>query len=1124
VAAIFAKAEASAVAFEAALTNVQNTANLTADQTTALSKTLERLALGTTSTAVDMANALSPIVGELQLLTGHVVSAADATSILSAAQNLWVVKSIPLTTATKNIVDLLRTYKLSTSDAASVSDALVQGADLLGINVAALATSFTRLQPKIAGSGLSMQQLLGIVVDMGPAVGTGARAMMQVGTVIHALIVPSKAAAKALDSIGVSLYDAKGNYIGAEAAIQKISVAYNKLGTQAQKTALLQSIFGAQAGMVATLIAGGAAGIDKATAELIANGTAAQKAALKMQDAQEQMAMLPKTIDDISTAIGMVLLPGLNRILSAIMPVVLGFGDWMTQNPELATTILAVAAGLGLLAAGLAFLGPVLAAVGTVIGLLLSPVILVGAGIAALVIILAGVPAVVGPFKDLFGSLVTDAKSLIGPLVDVGKAIFNLFTGKGNSAQVGAALGNLGGAVDKVLADIGPKLLKLGQALVAWIIPAAGQALVQLGILGGRIVNWLIAEAPLIASTLVGWAVAFVQWFAPLYLQYLQFLGKIATTVTGWIVDNAPQIAATFVGWGGAFVAWISPMIGKALAQLGVWAGKIVGWIKQQAPKFVATLVSWAGAFIGWLIPVTLQVLGALGDFASSVVDWLMSDGVPMLADAASSLFDTLAEWLPEVLPGALVSLATFAAAMLAGLAALAANVLLWIAKQVPKIIPKLALWGLAFVGWIAQRIPGLLTALGGLMAKILGWIAGQVGAIAGAVVGWGLAFVGWVAGAIGGLLSSLAGLIGQVLGWIVANGPSIAAQLLSWVVYFTGWLVTLPLYLLVLLGVALKSIVDWIIANGPQIATTFANWIPKAVQWVIDLITSLPGKLFGIIGAIGSWVTINGPSLASKFGTFAVKGLEWIATLIASIPSKLLGIMGSVATWVATNGAGMIRAFSGLAAKGVQWITDLITSLPGKLLGIVTAITTWVTTSGPSVVKALAGMGSNFVSGIINGLSGLPGALAKSIGDAFRKLDFWVGPFHITGSGITVSMPKISFPSISLPNFGLATGAWNLAHDAVATVHAGEMVVPAKMARDLRAALGAVGTMNSAPTLSTPASPSWGSAIGSAGGGDTVIHTHVMLDGRQITEVVDRHQGQRYLLSGSSRYRATGN
>src|ERR1035437_6834227 len=509
IAGFFAMAEKAAAAFQSALTNVQNTANLTDAQTKALGKTLTVLAIGTTSSAVDMANALAPIAGEFQLITGHAINAADATSLLTAAQNLYVDKSVDLTAGTKEIVDLLRTYKLGAADAAAVTDALVQGSDLLGIGVETVAGSFTKLQPKIAGSGLSMQQLLGVVVEMGPAVGTGSRALMQVGTLIHALIVPSKAAATALTDIGVSLYDSQGNYIGAEAAIQKISVAYNALGTEAQKAALLQSIFGAQAGIAATLIAGGSAGLAKATAELEANGTAAQKAALKMQDADVQMSLLPKTMSDISTAIGMVLLPGLNRILSAILPVILGIGDWITQNPELTTTILAVAGAIGLLTGSFLIIGPVVGMIGTVVGVALSPFVLLGAGIAAVVLYMSQIPAVVEPFKALLDMLLPPVMALVGPLTNIGKAIFNLFTGKGDMSGFTASLGNLGtslGNLGSSLPDTVKEVMGIVGAigLLVAIISVAG----PVGSAIGTIIGLLTGPVALVALGILAFSAA----------------------------------------------------------------------------------------------------------------------------------------------------------------------------------------------------------------------------------------------------------------------------------------------------------------------------------------------------------------------------------------------------------------------------------------------------------------------------------------------------------------------------------------------------------------------------------------------------------------------------------------
>ena len=155
--------------------------------------------------------------------------------------------------------------------------------------------------------------------------------------------------------------------------------------------------------------------------------------------------------------------------------------------------------------------------------------------------------------------------------------------------------------------------------------------------------------------------------------------------------------------------------------------------------------------------------------------------------------------------------------------------------------------------------------------------------------------------------------------------------------------------------------------------------------------------------------------------------------------------------------------------------------------------------------------LGKGTVGGLVTGLLSAAG-LKKAKAAGQTLWDAINAPFS---TSITVRLTG-KYSGKLVP---LAAGAWNLAQDTMAMVHAGEMVVPAQMARNLRAALSDVRTMNGSPVFSTPAS-SWGKmATNSGGGGDTVIHTHVMLDGRQVAEVVDRYQGIRYKLSGSTQF-----
>ena len=58
-----------------------------------------------------------------------------------------------------------------------------------------------------------------------------------------------------------------------------------------------------------------------------------------------------------------------------------------------------------------------------------------------------------------------------------------------------------------------------------------------------------------------------------------------------------------------------------------------------------------------------------------------------------------------------------------------------------------------------------------------------------------------------------------------------------------------------------------------------------------------------------------------------------------------------------------------------------------------------------------LVTLGAEIVHTIIDGLSSLPGKVADVVGNAFRSLKLDIGPFHISGGGVTVDLPQIDVP-----------------------------------------------------------------------------------------------------------------
>jgi len=145
------------------------------------------------------------------------------------------------------------------------------------------------------------------------------------------------------------------------------------------------------------------------------------------------------------------------------------------------------------------------------------------------------------------------------------------------------------------------------------------------------------------------------------------------------------------------------------------------------------------------------------------------------------------------------------------------------------------------------------------------------------------------------------------------------------------------------------------------------------------------------------------------------------------------------------------------MGVKLVSAFADEVTKLPGKIAAAVLDIGKKALDWANSLRNTALDMGARFVTGIMDALASLPGKIAGAVADAFRQLKVDVGPFHISGSGITVDMPNISLPSF-------AVGSWKLPRDMVAVVHQNEMIVPADIAARLR---GEAGAATSSQTVS---------------------------------------------------------
>lgn len=276
---------------------------------------------------------------------------------------------------------------------------------------------------------------------------------------------------------------------------------------------------------------------------------------------------------------------------------------------------------------------------------------------------------------------------------------------------------------------------------------------------------------------------------------------------------------------------------------------------------------------------------------------------------------------------------------------------------------------------------------------------------------------------------------------------------------------------------------------KGRQIANELGNVVVNVLNGQ-DF--SQAGLALGATMAGGVVAAFGEKLIAALAGTAVVQGL--LATLsalgtaiggfiaaaipvgMALLPALLVAALVAAVAFLVTHPE-LAKKILDVAGSIVGGIISGLAKLPGLLLDVfvkaagfvlsntitlIGNIVTWYL----SIPGKIIGLGIAIVTTIVNGLVSLPGKIADVIRTAFENLKIDVGPFHINGkTGITIDLPNI----VDVQH---QTGA---GIESYGKGHSG----------------------GTGPGLVS---------------GDTHIHTHLYLDGRQIAEVVDGIQAREFL------------
>ncbi len=241
-----------------------------------------------------------------------------------------------------------------------------------------------------------------------------------------------------------------------------------------------------------------------------------------------------------------------------------------------------------------------------------------------------------------------------------------------------------------------------------------------------------------------------------------------------------------------------------------------------------------------------------------------------------------------------------------------------------------------------------------------------------------------------------------------------------------------------------------------PQIQAKLGEWAGAFLAWVGPMIPPLLDELAKMAGAAFDWVKEQIKPLGKRLKDWAGEFIAWVGPMIPPLLGELADLAGEAWDWIKTEGPVLAKQLGVWAGEFIAWVAPLIPPLLLELGKVVAGIGVWILTRGvPELVRFALNMGSALITGLLQGLGNLASSLQTAITRALQSIDFWVGPFHITGQGISISWPSFTPPGGGSPvdsadnpmlnayaEGGVVPGPVGMPQLAI--VHGGETVIPA--------------------------------------------------------------------------------
>lgn len=223
---------------------------------------------------------------------------------LTGALNLAASDGMAVGDAAEYMANALSMFHLSGSQASQIADTLAAGAGKAVGNVSDFGEALNNCGAQANSFGMSIQETTGVLSLFAQNGTIGAEAGTQLNSMLMKLAAPSNDAAATMKELGISAYDASGNFVGMANFAGQLQKAEKNL-TQEQRNQANATIFGSYAIKAANyLYDAGEKGVRNWTKAVSESGYAAEQAAAKNNNLKGDLENLSGSMESLMISIG----------------------------------------------------------------------------------------------------------------------------------------------------------------------------------------------------------------------------------------------------------------------------------------------------------------------------------------------------------------------------------------------------------------------------------------------------------------------------------------------------------------------------------------------------------------------------------------------------------------------------------------------------------------------------------------------------------------------------------------------------------------------------------------------------------------------------------------------------